>query len=207
MASASSYALDTTPRFPKPDGARIRAAKCGIPAVFENVRPNGIGEQASRAASIANELNQQGHTLAAAHWAIHEAVVEGYLIARFRSWGGVINAPIDGAGICERMAPSLPARREVAETPRTVSQIEYRPEYTAFEVVATAKLPELATTVEPESDERTQPVIDISVKAQDAEKRVDEVVQRHRAAGGVSTLRVGVTDDGPRGHAGSRDEN
>ena len=71
--------IDTTPTVPKPPAPLIEAAERHIPHVLSNLQPNHEGSIEMLAAALATQLQKSNHTLAAAHWAIHDAVRAGRL--------------------------------------------------------------------------------------------------------------------------------
>lgn len=71
--------IDTTPIVPKPPEPLIEAAERHIPHVFSNLQPNHEGSIEMPAATLGVQLQKASHTLAAAQWAIHEAVRAGRL--------------------------------------------------------------------------------------------------------------------------------
>lgn len=75
------FDIDTTPTLPKPPTTLIDAAARAIPGVFANAVPKRAGACELVAAHLANRLQAAKNSLAAAQWAIHEAVQAGRLRA------------------------------------------------------------------------------------------------------------------------------
>ena len=71
--------IDTTPTLPQPPAAFVEAAGRDIPGVLANVKPHRDGAIEMIASHLAERLHDVGHTLAAAYWAVHEAVRAGRL--------------------------------------------------------------------------------------------------------------------------------
>jgi len=75
--AAQSNEIDTNPSFPKPPQKLIDAAARQVPEVLGDIRPQHDGTVAIAAARLAKHLQDCGHTLAAANWAVHQLVQEG----------------------------------------------------------------------------------------------------------------------------------
>lgn len=88
--------FDTTPLLPAPPSLFVEAAARHIPELLANVPPRTDGIVEIKAATLAEQLQQKGHTLAAAEWAIHRAIRSGELRAALIVWGGVISTGPDG---------------------------------------------------------------------------------------------------------------
>ncbi len=88
--------FDTTPLVPEPPSVYVDAALRHIPELMANVAatPNGVVELL--AATLAQQLQEMGHRLAAAEWAIFRAIRAGELRAVLLVWGGLISAGPDG---------------------------------------------------------------------------------------------------------------
>ncbi len=86
-----ALSIDTTPKTTKPLPSDIDAAERTIPKIMEDIKPRDDGLVQMPASHLAKRIQDNGHTLAAAEWAIHQAGAEGRLILSVRFWGGVIN--------------------------------------------------------------------------------------------------------------------
>lgn len=71
--------IDSTPQYPQPPQSLIEAAALAIPKVLANVHPEHDGTIGTVASLLARKLREVGHTLAAAHWAIHDYIRSGKL--------------------------------------------------------------------------------------------------------------------------------
>jgi hypothetical protein len=71
--------INTTPAMPLPPAGLVEAAARDLPGILANVQRRHDGAIALIAAHLAQRLRDAGHTLAAAQWAIHEAVQAGRL--------------------------------------------------------------------------------------------------------------------------------
>jgi hypothetical protein len=91
-AASNGPGIDTTPTLPEPPPGLIEAAALGIPGILLNLQPGHDGAIELRASDLAKRLQDAGHTLAAAHWAIHEAVRVGWLQP------GLIEVPLPSFG-------------------------------------------------------------------------------------------------------------
>jgi hypothetical protein len=85
--------IDTTPTLPKPPSALIESAARGIPSILANVQPKHDGAIELVASQLAKRLQDAKHTLAAAQWAIHEAIQSG----RLRT--GLIEMEVPSVGV------------------------------------------------------------------------------------------------------------
>ena len=93
-SSANRSVIDTTPATPKPPAGLLEAALRDIPNVMANINQKGnrpIELVASHLAKRLQEEDSGGHLLAAAQWAVHEAVLLGWLESKILSWGGVLS--------------------------------------------------------------------------------------------------------------------
>lgn len=72
--------LDTRPKYPEPSAERVKLAAQSIPRVLEDVPPNGDGQMKLVASELVQRLQNLGHTLHAAQWAIHQAIEAKRLI-------------------------------------------------------------------------------------------------------------------------------
>lgn len=72
--------IDTTPTVPRPPAAHIESAGRAIPVVLADVPPDHSGAIRLVAAVLVKRLQDAGHPLVAAHWAIHEAVITNRLV-------------------------------------------------------------------------------------------------------------------------------
>jgi hypothetical protein len=79
LAKGKDARIDTTPTLPKPPSALIETAARDIPGILANVQPQQDGAIESVASELAKQLQDAKHTLAAAQWAIHEAIQAGRL--------------------------------------------------------------------------------------------------------------------------------
>lgn len=89
--SPSSDGIDSTPTLPQPPTKLVRASERAIPDILGNVEPDDDNEIVLVASDLAKRLQKAKHTLAAAHWSIHEAVRAGRLrtalvAVEFPSW-------------------------------------------------------------------------------------------------------------------------
>jgi hypothetical protein len=78
-AASKESGIDTTPTLPKPPQALIESALRAIPGILANVQPTPGGAIELVASHLAERLRDAKHTLAAAQWAIHEAIWVGRL--------------------------------------------------------------------------------------------------------------------------------
>lgn len=72
-------AIDTTPTLSKPPSKLVAEATKLIPVIIADIMPNGAGSVELVASHLVSKLNNAGHTLAAAYWAVHETVRAGRL--------------------------------------------------------------------------------------------------------------------------------
>jgi hypothetical protein len=82
-AATEGSGIDTTPAPPRPPERLIESAARGIPAILANVEPKDDGTIELIASYLAKQLQDAGHTLAAAQWGIHETNRAGRLRAGF----------------------------------------------------------------------------------------------------------------------------
>jgi hypothetical protein len=80
LASKES-GINTTPTLPKPPPALVELAARAIPNLFANAQPRPDGAIELIASHLAKRLQDAKHSLAAAQWAIHEAIQAGRLRA------------------------------------------------------------------------------------------------------------------------------
>jgi len=80
-AASEKLGIDTTPTLAKPPPGLIAAAGRAIPDIMGPIQPDHNDAVELVAADLAARLKDNGHNLAAAHWAIHEAVQAGRLRA------------------------------------------------------------------------------------------------------------------------------
>jgi hypothetical protein len=92
-AATKESGIDTTPALPRPPQRLIESAAQGIPGILANVEPKDNGTLELIASHLANQLQDAGHTLAAAQWAIHETIQGGRLRA------GMIEVEMPSIGI------------------------------------------------------------------------------------------------------------
>ncbi len=78
-AAKDSVGIDTTPMTPKPATDLITAADRDIPEILANVPPSPDGTIELVAVQLTKRLQDAGHTLASAEWAVHSAIVAGRL--------------------------------------------------------------------------------------------------------------------------------
>jgi hypothetical protein len=71
--------INTTPTLPKPPVGLVDAAEREIPRILANVAPSHGSAIEVVASHLAKRLQDAGHTLAAAHWAVHRAVLANRL--------------------------------------------------------------------------------------------------------------------------------
>ena len=79
--SARPARIDTTPAVIRPPEPLIDAAARAIPLVLLNTTHDQSGRPVLPASHLAKRLQEAGHTLAAAHWAVHRAIEAGHLRA------------------------------------------------------------------------------------------------------------------------------
>jgi hypothetical protein len=79
QAAAKGSGIDTTPALPRPAQRFVESAARGIPSILANVEPKHDGTIELIASDLAKQLQDAGHTLAAAQWAIHETNQGGRL--------------------------------------------------------------------------------------------------------------------------------
>lgn len=72
-------AIDTTPTLSKPPSKLVTEATKLIPVIIADIMPNGAGSVELVASHLVSKLNNAGHTLASAYWAVHETVRAGQL--------------------------------------------------------------------------------------------------------------------------------
>lgn len=106
--------IDTTPATPKPPTQFVEAAARDIPSIMANVAPRHDGAIELVASHLTKRLQEAGHTLAAAQWAVHQSVLAGRLQpgliefdlpsfgrvvgGEMRHWGGRDDRRIDWSG-------------------------------------------------------------------------------------------------------------
>ncbi|MSU78423.1 MAG: hypothetical protein EXS16_10050 [Gemmataceae bacterium] len=73
--------IDTTPTLPEPSADSIDLASREIPCILANVKPRRDNSIEMIASRLAKRLQDAGHILAAAYWAIHQSVKAGRLRA------------------------------------------------------------------------------------------------------------------------------
>ena len=79
--SAKEITIDTTPISPKPPNHLVEKASCSIPTILANLHPLADGTIEIVARLLVTKLVQKNHSLAAAHWGIHDLVQSGKLKA------------------------------------------------------------------------------------------------------------------------------
>lgn len=79
--AGTANGIDVTPTTPKPPPNLIESAARAIPNILANLKPCSDGQIGLVASHLAKQLQDCGHTLAAAQWAIHEAIQAGRLEA------------------------------------------------------------------------------------------------------------------------------
>jgi hypothetical protein len=80
----TAHGIDTTPTALKPPADLVAKARRDIPTIFANVPPRQDGTLELAAWQLVKQLQDRGNTLAAAHWALHDAVRAGHLITGVR---------------------------------------------------------------------------------------------------------------------------
>jgi hypothetical protein len=96
--------IDTTPAYPEPPNSAIDLAARDIPDIMSNVKLGHKQAIEMVASHLAKQLQDVGHPLAAAHWAIHRSILAGRLVpgriemsapmvgnivgGAMRNWGG-----------------------------------------------------------------------------------------------------------------------
>ncbi len=128
LAGGENAGIDTTPTLPRPPARLIELAVREIPGALANVQPRHDGAVELIASHLARRLQEAQHTLAAAQWAIHEAIQAGRL----------------RAGLVEAEMPSfLPRGSKVWQGGgrRTIAIPKGKPApFDAFKVTATESL-------------------------------------------------------------------
>jgi hypothetical protein len=79
QAPENPFGIDSTPTLPKPPAALIQAAEFAICSILANVEPDDDRTIELIASHLVQRLKDAKHTLAAAQWAIHEAIQTGRL--------------------------------------------------------------------------------------------------------------------------------
>jgi hypothetical protein len=93
-ATVKGAGIDTTPAVPRPPATLVEAAARAIPGILANIQPDHDGAVGlESAAHLASRVQKAGHTLAAAQWAIHEAVRAGRLRA------GLVEVELPSMGV------------------------------------------------------------------------------------------------------------
>jgi len=132
--------VDTTPMLPKPPPALIESAARAIPGIMANIQPKHDGAIELVASDLAKRLQDSEHTLAAAQWAIHEAVGAGRLLTSLIE----VQLPSGGRMVGTRPILGMPDTRRMEWTgggKATIAIPEGRPApFDTFKVVATEAL-------------------------------------------------------------------
>jgi hypothetical protein len=136
-AARKKTGIDTTPTLPRPPQSLIEAAAREIPGILANVQPKQDGTIELIASHLVTKLHDAKHTLAAAQWAIHEAVKDRRLEA-----GRVeVYLPTYGREVGRRAMFGAPDTRHMEWTgggKSTIAIPEGRPApFDTFNVVAT----------------------------------------------------------------------
>lgn len=76
----SSVVIDTTPIVPMPPAGEIQKAALAIPGILATLPPNQNRTIELVASLLVRRLQDASHSLAAAHWSIHESVRAGRLL-------------------------------------------------------------------------------------------------------------------------------
>jgi hypothetical protein len=118
----------------------VKSAAREIPAILANAKPQHDGTVEMIASHLAERLQDAKHTLAAAHWAIHELVREGRLEA-----GRIeMTMPMTGRPVGRRGMFGMPDTRQIEWTGGervTIAIPKDKPApFDAFKVVATESL-------------------------------------------------------------------
>src|SRR5262249_19148571 len=85
------------PALPEPPPDLVESAARAIPTILANVQPRHDGAIALVASNLVKRLQDARHTLAAAQWAIHDAIQAGRLLAGLGAVGspaGVVLGPL-----------------------------------------------------------------------------------------------------------------
>src|SRR5262249_21325247 len=96
-ATGKHTRIDTTPALPEPPPDLVESAARALPTILANVQPRHDGAIALVASNLVKRLQDARHTLAAAQWAIHEAIQAGRLLAGLVAVerpGGVVLGPL-----------------------------------------------------------------------------------------------------------------
>lgn len=74
--------IDTTPITPEPPKPHVLAAMAQVPEILANVKPNYESEISLVGTTLVKKLQNDGHSLAASQWAIHQLVLDEMLLAK-----------------------------------------------------------------------------------------------------------------------------
>jgi len=156
--------IDTSPIVPRPPRELVESAAFAIPGILADVQPNHDGAIELVASNLVNKLRGAGHNLAAAQWAVHEAVQAGRLKpGRIEMHGPISGSRVGGAmrwvgGADDRHTVWTEGKRWTIEVP-----IGRPAPFESFKVIATEQLwewwrtqSEAASEAKPESDTMTQ---------------------------------------------------
>jgi hypothetical protein len=140
LARGESVEIDTTPTLPQPPRGLVESAAQKIPEILANVPPKQDGVIELIASHLAKRLQDAKHSLAAAHWAIHEAVQAG----RLRAGTVEVELASFGRQVGRRAMYGLPDTRRMEWTGGGKSTIAIpggKPApFDAFKVTATESL-------------------------------------------------------------------
>jgi hypothetical protein len=140
LAHGESVEIDTTPTLPQPPRGLVESAAQKIPEILANGQPKRDGVIELIASHLAKRLQDAKHTLAAAQWAIHEAVQAG----RMRACIVEVELPSFGSQVGRRAMHGLPDTRRTewtggGKSPLAIPVGKPAP-FDAFKVTATESL-------------------------------------------------------------------
>lgn len=79
LSKEPAVQIDSTPALPRPPDRFVDAARRDIPLILANVVPAHDGTIELIASHLTKRLQDAQHTLAAAHWAVHDSILAGLL--------------------------------------------------------------------------------------------------------------------------------
>jgi hypothetical protein len=138
--AGTTNGIDTTPTTPKPPPPLIEAAARAIPSVLASVPPLHDGAIELVASHLCRQLQDANHSLAAAQWAVHEAIQAG----RLKAGRIEVDLPSFGQQVGRRAMFGLPDTRRMEFSgggKSTVAIPQGKPApFDTFKVVATPAL-------------------------------------------------------------------
>lgn len=129
-----SPGIDTTPKVPEPPARHIDGAARAIPGILADVPPQRDEAVELVAAQLVKRLQDAGHTSAAAHWAIHQAVLAGRLRAGLVETAAPMVLPLWSRG-----GGDAPHRQGVRRGTKAIPKGKPAP-FDCFKVTATPAL-------------------------------------------------------------------